>query len=126
MATPPRPLSPHVWIYRWQISNTLSILHRASGVALAVVFLLLCVWLVCAANGAVCYATMTSILRGPVGVVVLLGFSAAFFFHLLNGIRHLCWDAGVGFERRQSRFSGWCVVLATLLLSLLATVWVFK
>lgn len=126
MATPSRPLSPHVRIYRWQISNTLSILHRASGVVLAVSFLLLSLWLVSAADGAASYQPVCALLRGPLGILVLLGIAAAFFFHLLNGIRHLFWDAGLGFERQQSRLSGWVVVAGTVLLSLAVTAWVVK
>ncbi len=126
MATPSRPLSPHVRIYRWQISNTLSILHRLSGVVLAVSFLLLSLWFVSAADGVASYEPVCALLCGPLGILVLLGFAAAFFFHLLNGIRHLFWDAGLGFERQQSRISGWVVVAGTVLLSLAVTAWVVK
>lgn len=126
MATPSRPLSPHVRIYRWQISNTLSILHRLSGVVLAVSFLLFSIWLVSAADGAASYEPVIALLSGPLGILVLLGLSAAFFFHLLNGIRHLFWDAGLGFERQQSRLSGWMVVGGTVLLALAVTAWVLK
>ena len=126
MATPSRPLSPHVRIYRWQISNTLSILHRVSGVVLAISFLLFSLWLVSAADGAASYEPVIHLLRGPLGSLVLLGFTAAFFFHLLNGIRHLFWDAGLGFERQQSRVSGWAVVVGTALLALATTAWVIK
>lgn len=124
MATPLRPLSPHVRIYRWQISNTLSILHRVSGVVLALSFLLFSLWLITAADGAASYDPLSALLRGPLGIVLLLGFAAAFFFHLLNGIRHLFWDAGLGFERQQSRLSGWVVVAGTVLLALAVTGWV--
>ncbi len=126
MATPSRPLSPHLQIYRWQISNTLSILHRVSGALLAVAFVAFSIWLISAADGVRSYEFVTALLRGPLGVAVLLGFSAAFFFHLLNGIRHLFWDAGMGFERRQSRVSGWLVLAGTVVLSLGATLWVIK
>ena len=126
MATPSRPLSPHVRIYRWQISNTLSIMHRASGVVLAVSFALLSIWLISAADGAASYEPISALLHGPLGILALLGFSAAFFFHLLNGIRHLFWDAGLGFERQQSRISGWVVVAGTVLLTLAVTAWVVR
>ena len=93
-----RPLSPHLQIYRWQLPMVLSIIHRATGIALAVGILVLVYWLLAAASGAEAYASAQQLLGSWVGRVVLLGFSFALFFHLCNGIRHLFWDAGVGFE----------------------------
>ena len=124
MATPTRPLSPHLQIYRWQISNTLSILNRITGIILSVAFVLFCGWLLALASGPDAYDTVASVLRGPLGVIVLLGTAAAFFFHLLNGVRHLLWDVGVGFEKPQARFSGWLVVAGTALFTLVLALWV--
>ena len=98
MAETQRPLSPHLGIYKWSISMALSILHRASGVALALSALSLVVWLVAAAIGPEAYEAVTGVLTGWFGILLLLGFSASFFIHLGNGIRHLFWDAGYGFE----------------------------
>ena len=83
-----RPLSPHLQVYRWQITMTMSILHRASGVALSVGAIVLTWWLTAAAVGGDYYAWVADILRSPVGLVFLAGWSLAFFYHLGNGIRH--------------------------------------
>ena len=114
-----RPLSPHIGIYSWQISNTLSILHRLTGLALTMGALTLLAWIVSAALGADAYATVTGLLSGPVGLIVLCGVSASFFYHLANGVRHLFWDAGYGFEKQTARASGLFAVGAALLATLL-------
>src|SRR5688500_2907199 len=93
-----RPLSPHLQIYRWQITMVMSILHRITGVALAVGTLLLIWWLVAAAAGPDAFATAQDFLGSILGRLLLLGWSWALFYHLCNGIRHLAWDAGWGFE----------------------------
>jgi len=117
-----RPLSPHLQIYRWQIGNSLSILHRVTGVALALGLLALSYWLVSLAGGAAQYAVAASAFASPVGLIVLIGWTFAFLYHLLNGIRHLFWDAGLGFERTQRHVSGWFAVLGAL--GLTVCVWV--
>lgn len=109
-----RPLSPHLQVYRWQITMTMSILHRASGVALSVGSIVLTWWLTAAAVGGDYYAWVAEILRSPVGLVFLAGWSLAFFYHLGNGIRHLLWDAGWGLELPRMRFTGWTVVVFTI------------
>jgi succinate dehydrogenase / fumarate reductase, cytochrome b subunit len=114
----PRPTSPHWRIYRWQIGNTLSILHRLTGVALAFGLLALCYWLVSLAGGQRSYALAVKVLASPVGLLCLIGWTFAFSYHLLNGVRHLFWDAGYGFERRQRHASGWFAVLGALALTL--------
>jgi len=126
MATPARPLSPHLQIYRWQISNTLSIMHRLSGVFLSLGLVLLTAWLMAVASGPAAYAALMSMLRGPLGFLALTGWTAAFFFHFCNGIRHLFWDAGIGFEKRHSRLSGWLSLAATLLLTAGVVAWIYK
>ena len=126
MATPARPLSPHLQIYRWQISNTLSILHRLTGAFLGLGFVLLTAWLMSVADGAEAYARMMGILRGPVGILALTGWTAAFFFHFFNGIRHLFWDAGIGFEKRHSHLSGWLTLAGTVLLTAAVVAWIYK
>lgn len=111
MAQANRPMSPHLGIYRWQVSNTLSILHRMSGMFLTMGALVLTAWLVAAASGADAYETLTILLRSPLGLLLLAGWSLAFFYHLCNGIRHLAWDVGHGFTIHGSRVTGWTVVV---------------
>ena len=112
-----RPLSPHLSIYRWPITMTLSILHRMTGVALSVGLLALVVWLESIAFGAGSYDAVAGAMNTIVGKLLLLGWSFAFFFHLANGIRHLFWDAGMGFEVRQANASAWFVVVASVLMT---------
>jgi len=117
MARPDRPLSPHLGIYRWQVSNTLSILHRMTGVGLAVGLFCLVAWLAALASGPESHAGMAALLASPPGILLLAAFSFAFFYHLCNGIRHLFWDAGRGFERGFARRSGQFTVAIALLLT---------
>jgi succinate dehydrogenase / fumarate reductase, cytochrome b subunit len=124
MASPVRPTSPFL-IYRWQIGNTLSILHRVTGAALAVALIAFCYWLVSLAGGADAYASAMRIFASPIGLLLLCGWTFAFFFHLLNGIRHLFWDAGRGFERNQRHVSGWFAVLGAVALTICAAAWVW-
>jgi succinate dehydrogenase / fumarate reductase cytochrome b subunit len=121
MPQDPRPISPHLDVYRWQIGNTLSILHRFTGVGLSLGLVALSYWLVALAGGSGSYGTALWLLSGPVGQLFLCGWTFAFLYHLLNGLRHLLWDAGYGFERTQRRASGWFVVLAAM--GLTAGVW---
>jgi succinate dehydrogenase / fumarate reductase, cytochrome b subunit len=117
MATPARPLSPHLQVYRWQIGNTLSILHRLSGLGLSLGLLALCFWLASVAGGQTSYQRAVVFFGNPLGLVALALWSLAFNYHLLNGIRHLFWDMGKGFERRERHASGWFVVIASLALT---------
>ena len=112
-----RPLSPHLQIYRWQIGNTLSILHRLSGVALAFGLLALTYWLVALAGDAAAYGAAARLYASPPGLIALMGWTCAFFYHLLNGVRHLFWDAGLGFERGQRHASGWFAVAGAVILT---------
>ena len=95
---PARPLSPHLGIYRWQITNALSILHRLSGVALSVGTLFLAAWLWAAAYNGDYFHEWQEFYAGPIGILMLFGWSVVFYYHLGNGIRHLFWDMGKGFE----------------------------
>jgi succinate dehydrogenase / fumarate reductase cytochrome b subunit len=116
-----RPTSPHLQIYRWQIGNSLSILHRLTGVALALGLLALCYWLISLAGGERTYAAAAKVLASPVGLTGLVGWTFAFMYHLLNGVRHLFWDAGYGYERTQRHASGWFAVLGSIAATL--SVW---
>ena len=115
-----RPLSPHLQVYRWQITMALSILHRATGVALAVGTLLLLWWLIAAAVSPDAYAGVQAFVHSWFGRLLLLGWTAALFYHLCNGIRHLLWDAGWGFEIPQLYATGWTVVILTVTLTLVS------
>jgi len=115
MAQPERPLSPFLH-YRWQYTNALSILHRISGVLLSGCFFLLVYWLAAAASGPQAYAGALRCLASPLTQFVLAGGLFAFCYHLLNGIRHLCFDAGVGFELATARKSGWAVAIGAVVL----------
>lgn len=119
---PERPLSPHLQIYRWSVTMFSSIFHRATGIALGVGTLLVAWWLIAAAMGPDAYADFAAVAGHWFGRLVLLGFTVAFLFHLLNGIRHIFWDSGLGFEKPTARFTGWLVVALTGLLTL--AVWV--
>lgn len=111
-----RPLSPFM-MYRWQYTNTLSILHRATGCALTVGLLLFVYWLVAAARGPEAYASARVLFAHPVTIALLVGFSFAFFYHMLNGVRHLVWDTGHGFEKAKARASGWLAFLGAVVLT---------
>lgn len=120
MANVERPLSPHLQIYRWPVTMATSILHRATGCGLAAGTLLLAWWLAAAAAGPEYYAMVQSILGSILGRLVLLGFTWALFYHLLNGIRHLFWDAGHGYSIPVANKSGWAVIIGSVLLTVLA------
>ncbi len=111
MSNTERPLSPHLSIYRWPITMALSILHRATGVAMTLGLIVLAAWLMSAVAGAVKYDQFAALMSTLIGQLFLIGLSFAFFFHLANGIRHLVWDTGRGFEKRQANASAWFVLL---------------
>jgi len=122
MPTRPRPLSPHLQVYRWQLTSVLSILHRLTGIALAAGTLLLIYWIVAVAAGPAAFAAAQDFMVSVVGRILLLGWTWALLYHLCNGIRHLFWDAGYGFELRHAYASGWIVVGASAALTL--AVWI--
>jgi succinate dehydrogenase / fumarate reductase, cytochrome b subunit len=118
-----RPTSPHAQIYRWQIGNTLSILHRITGAALAVGLIALSYWLASLAGGADSYESAARFFASPIGLAVLLGWTFAFLYHLLNGVRRLFWDAGRGFESKARHLSGWAVVFGAIALTVCVAAW---
>ncbi len=119
MATTGKPLSPHLSIYKPQLTSVLSILHRTTGVVLAIGTLLVCYWLLAAAAGPEAFATAQQLFGSWLGKLILFGWSWATLYHLSNGIRHLCWDMGWGFELKTVYWSGAAVVVTSLLLTLL-------
>ena len=122
MSTPDRPLSPHLSVYRWPITMTLSILHRGTGIAMAIGLVVMTAWLVAAASGADDYERFAGLMSTLLGRLLLIGWSFAFFYHLANGIRHLVWDTGRGFEKHQANASAWFVLAASTALT--AVFWV--
>lgn len=122
MAEAKRPLSPHLQVYRWGLHMTLSILHRATGVALGAGTLLLAWWLISLASGPEAFAQAQSCLASWLGRVVLLGFTWSLMLHLCNGIRHLVWDTGRGFELSTVRVTNMLVLGGSVVLTLI--VWV--
>ena len=112
-----RPLSPHLSIYRWPVTMVTSILHRATGVAMSVGFLVLVGWLFDAASGPEVYGKFLGVMNTTIGCVLLVGWSFAFFYHLANGIRHLVWDTGRGLEKEQATASSWFVIAASIVLT---------
>lgn len=123
MAQAKRPLSPHLQVYRWGLHMLLSILHRATGVGLGAGTLLLAWWLIAAATGDEAFACVRDVLQSPFGRLILLGFTWALMLHLCNGIRHLFWDAGKGFELSTVKLSNILVLLGSVLLTLVT--WAF-
>ncbi len=122
MAQGERPLSPHLEIYKPQLTMVLSITHRFTGVGLAVGTLFLTWWLIAAAMGPEAYAFTQWIYGTWLGYLVLFGFSVSLFYHLCNGIRHLFWDVGLGYEIETVYRSGWSVLAATAVLTFAAWV----
>jgi succinate dehydrogenase / fumarate reductase cytochrome b subunit len=120
-----RPLSPHLQIYRWQLTMVLSIIHRATGVALAVGTILLIALLLALAAGPDAYQTVRAFCSSWPGLLLLFGWSWALCFHLCNGIRHLAWDTGWGFEIPRAYLTGWTVVAASLVMTALIWACVF-
>ncbi len=119
MSNSERPTSPHMSVYRWPISMTLSILHRMTGVALAVGLVVYVAWLMAAAGGSNDYRQFVDLMQSPLGRIALVGWSLAFFFHLCNGVRHLFWDTGRGFEMSQVNASAWTVIVTSVVMTLL-------
>ena len=117
-----RPLSPHLGVYKFMYTMSLSILHRITGVAAAVGFLAFVWWLMALATGPDAYARAMARLGSPFAKLLLVGFTFSFIYHFCNGIRHLVWDTGRGLERAQARRSGAVVIVAALVLTALV-VW---
>ena len=116
-----RPLSPHISIYRWPITMVLSILHRITGIGMALGLIALAAWLVQAAAGPESYQYFRTAMSMPLGQLLLVGWTFAFFLHLGNGIRHLVWDSGRGFEKGHSRATAWLVLVLAVVLT--AAIW---
>lgn len=120
MATTSRPLSPHLRIYRPQLTSVLSITHRATGILLCLGAIVFAWWVVALATGPDAFAAVRAALGSWLGMSFLLAWTFSFFFHLCNGIRHLFWDAGFGFEIRTAHASGKAVIAGSIVLTILS------
>jgi len=115
-----RPLSPHLTIWRWQVTMLASIMHRATGMALAGGAIVLAWWLVSISNGPEGYDSFMVYAAMPLGIVVLFGFTWSFAFHFLNGVRHLAWDLGYGFDKHVATKTGFLVFALSFLIAIAA------
>jgi succinate dehydrogenase / fumarate reductase cytochrome b subunit len=123
-STRPRPLSPHLTIWRWGPHMVVSILHRVTGAALSIAGLaVLTWWLTAIAGGADAYGSFTKLSGHPIGLVVLIGLTWSFFQHLLSGIRHLSMDSGAAFELGINKSFAILTIVGSLLLT--AAVWFY-
>ena len=123
MASNNRPLSPHLQVYKPQLTTFMSITHRATGIALAVGTLMLVCWLIAAATGESAFNEVQAFLGSIIGRLLLLGWSFALFYHMGNGLRHLFWDMGNGFEIETAYMTGRIVIAASILLTISAWLW---
>jgi succinate dehydrogenase / fumarate reductase cytochrome b subunit len=123
MAANNRPLSPHLQVYKPQLTTFMSITHRATGIALAVGTLMLVCWLIAAATGESAFNEVQAFLGSIIGRLLLLGWSFALFYHMCNGLRHLFWDTGKGFEIETAYMTGRVVIAASILLTIGAWLW---
>lgn len=111
MSNTERPLSPHLSIYRWPITMTLSILHRITGALMSAGLIALAYWFMAVAAGGANYEQAVALMTSMLGRLCMIAWSFAFFLHLANGVRHLFWDVGRGFEIKQANASAWFVLL---------------
>ena len=112
-----RPLSPHLQVYKPQMTSVTSILHRATGVGLTVGLMMFTWWLVAAAIGPEAYGTFMNFAGSTIGKVLLFGWTLAFYYHLANGIRHLIWDCGLLFKIENAYRSAYLILLFTAVMT---------
>ena len=103
----PRPLSPHLQVWRWHVTMAASILNRMTGGALSVGAVLIGLWLLALACGPEAYATFARCAASPLGLLVWFGLTVALFLHLTGGVRHLIWDAGAGLSPKAADALSW-------------------
>ncbi len=115
-----RPLSPHLQVYKPQLTSVLSITHRATGVFLSLGSLLLSCWLVGLATSESAFANLNIHINAWYGQVILAAFVFSLFYHLSNGIRHLCWDVGIGLDISTTYKSGYAIIASSIILTALA------
>ncbi len=115
-----RPLSPHIQVYRWTPTMAVSILHRATGIALYVGSLLLAIYLLAAAGGGVAFANVSGFFGSFIGKLILFGYTFALMLHTCGGLRHAIWETGRGFEPEARDKLAYGSVVAAAVLTLLA------
>ena len=113
------PLSPHLQIYRWQISSLLSIAHRIVGVINIMVITLICIWTLCLLLGEDSYEMTKIFLRSFFGKFIIVSLCWTFSFHILNEIRHLIWDMGYGFDLKIAKITGILTFIGSFILTIL-------
>ena len=118
-----RPLSPHLQIYKPQITSILSIMHRLTGIGLSVGTILIVLWITSLSLGESFYEYYIVFIKSLFGKLILIAFTFALNYHLSNGIRHLFWDLGYGFELDAVFKSGLAVLFSALVLTSL--VWIY-
>ncbi|MCX5494316.1 succinate dehydrogenase, cytochrome b556 subunit [Kaistia dalseonensis] len=114
-----RPLSPHLQVYRWPITMTMSIVHRVTGVALYFGTLLLAWWVIAAASGPGAFAVADAVFGSWIGRLVLFGYTWALVHHLLGGLRHFIWDVGAGFSKTARDRIAWANIIGSVALTIL-------
>ena len=117
MSIRPRPLSPHLQVYRWQMTSVLSILHRGTGLFLVLGTVMIAFWVIALALGHNVFESYQACLGSLQGKILLAGWSFSLFYHWANGIRHLLWDAGWGYEIERVYMTGWIVILVSVILT---------
>jgi len=115
----PRPLSPHLQVYKPQLTSILSILHRGTGIVLSIGSIFLVSWILVLTLGESAYQIYSQLVNNWFGKLVIFGFTFGLFYHLSNGIRHLFWDAGYGYDLKDAYISGFAVILSSLSLTLI-------
>ncbi len=115
----PRPLSPHLEIYRLTITMVMSIVHRITGFGLYVGVLLLAWFLIAASMDAAAFGVFTAFIQSIVGQLVLFGFTWALFHHMLGGIRHFIWDAGYGLDAPARDQLAWGTLIGSVALTII-------
>ena len=115
----PRPLSPHLQVYKPQLTSILSILHRGTGIVLSIGSILLVSWILVLTLGESAYQIYSKLINNWSGKLVIFGFTFGLFYHLSNGIRHLFWDAGYGYDLKDAYISGFAVIFSSLSLTLI-------
>lgn len=114
-----RPLSPHLQIYKPQLTSVLSITHRMTGVLLSIGVLILTVWLIGLAIGEQAYVVLQQHFHAWYGKLLLIGFVFSLYYHLANGIRHLIWDMGVGLDISTVYKTGYIVVAFSIIMTII-------
>ena len=111
------PLSPHLQIYRWQVSSLVSIIHRITGMLNLLGLIFICAWISSAGISENLFECFSVFLKSFIGTFILIGFTWSMTYHLLSGIRHFIWDLGYGYEIKTANLSGIIVVLGSLVLT---------